>query len=381
MKKATRRQFGNVRKLPSGRWQASYWNAGARHAAPVTFAAKTDATVWLSAIETDISRGLWVDPAAGKATVADLLSRWLRSNPSKRSSSQARDRSIVENHVPKALGLRPLASVTRADIQSLVDLWAETNAPSSVGRQYSCIRAAFAWAEAADMIGRTPCRAIRLPKVELVERPVLTVGQLDGLADALGHDHAPMMWLGAVGGLRWAEVAGLTVGALDVLKGTVRVAAQLGRDGKLGPPKSSASRRALAIPTWLAEDLAGVMAARGLTAGDPDALVFVASDGSPLSYTNWRRRVWAPAAVRADLSGLRFHDLRSMAATALVASGVDVKTAQTRMGHSSPQVTLGIYARATVEADRAAADRMGEYFGASRTQRARRTLPKPSNGA
>jgi integrase len=56
---------------------------------------------------------------------------------------------------------------------------------------------------------------------------------------------------------------------------------------------------------------------------------------------------------------LRFHDLRSVSATALVAAGVDVRTAQTRLGHSSPVITLGIDARATAEADRRAADAVG----------------------
>jgi integrase len=45
-----------------------------------------------------------------------------------------------------------------------------------------------------------------------------------------------------------------------------------------------------------------------------------------------------------------------------VAAGVDVKTAQTRLGHSSPQVTLGIYARTTAENDRNASDLVGEIF-------------------
>ena len=48
-----------------------------------------------------------------------------------------------------------------------------------------------------------------------------------------------------------------------------------------------------------------------------------------------------------------------MAATALVAAGVDVKTAQARLGHSTPATTLGIYARATADADRRAADAIG----------------------
>lgn len=73
----TRRLFGSVRKLPSGRWQASYWHKGERHVARETFAVKTDAFAFLSTKETDILRGEWVDPSAGKIAFADFASQWL----------------------------------------------------------------------------------------------------------------------------------------------------------------------------------------------------------------------------------------------------------------------------------------------------------------
>jgi len=41
-----------VRKLPSGRWQASYWHEGERHVARETFATKTDALTFLSTKKT-----------------------------------------------------------------------------------------------------------------------------------------------------------------------------------------------------------------------------------------------------------------------------------------------------------------------------------------
>ena len=47
---------------------------------------------------------------------------------------------------------------------------------------------------------------------------------------------------------------------------------------------------------------------------------------------------------------------------ALVAEGVDLKTAQARLGHSNPRLTLGLYAQATEAADRSAADRLGSWF-------------------
>jgi len=53
-----------------------------------------------------------------------------------------------------------------------------------------------------------------------------------------------------------------------------------------------------------------------------------------LRYTNWRRRIWEPATTAAGCAGAGFHDLRRLNATTLVVGGIDVKTAQTRLGHA-----------------------------------------------
>lgn len=98
------------------------------------------------------------------------------------------------------------------------------------------------------------------------------------------------------------------------------------------------------------------LAKRGLTASDRDALVFVSPEGAVIDYAHWRKRVWLPACEAAGVPDLTFHDLRRVNATALVAERVDIKTAQTRLGHADPRTTLGIYARATGEGDRRAAD-------------------------
>jgi integrase len=104
--------------------------------------------------------------------------------------------------------------------------------------------------------------------------------------------------------------------------------------------------------------------------------VFPAPEGGPLRYANWRRRVWQPACIatgvgklikdpetkRERYEGAGFHDLRRANATGLVLAGVDLKTAQTRLGHSDPRLTLAVYAQATTDADKAAADALGAHF-------------------
>lgn len=172
----------------------------------------------------------------------------------------------------------------------------------------------------------------------------------------------PMVWLGAVRGLRWGGVAGLTVGSLDLLRGTLTVREQLGRDRRLGPPKSATGRRTLSLPGPLTDMLAAHLAASNTTAVDPERLVFTSPQGTPLDYSRWRQRVWLPAVKIAGLSGASFHDLRRANATALVLDGVDLKTAQARLGHSDRRLTLAVYAQAITEADKLAAERLGERF-------------------
>lgn len=90
--------------------------------------------------------------------------------------------------------------------------------------------------------------------------------------------------------------------------------------------------------------------------------MFPAEGGGPLDYANWRRRVWLPAVKLVGLEGLGFHDLRRACATYMVLDGLDPKTAQGRLGHSDPRLTLAIYAQTTGEGDRRAAAALAERF-------------------
>jgi len=107
----------------------------------------------------------------------------------------------------------------------------------------------------------------------------------------------------------------------------------------------------------------------GLTAADSDAWVFAWPSGAYLAYSAWRKH-WLRALSKADLpSGFGFHDLRRANATGLVSSGVDIRTAQYRLGQADVRMTLEIYARATNEADRAAAEAIGRLFDPERIER------------
>src|ERR1039458_8898064 len=95
----SRNSFGSTRQLPSGRWQATYRFEGHEFAAPTTYDTKRLADTFLAATRTDIERKTWTDPRLTKESFKVVAEEWLESNPDKRTSSLARDRSILENHV------------------------------------------------------------------------------------------------------------------------------------------------------------------------------------------------------------------------------------------------------------------------------------------
>jgi integrase len=330
-----------------------------------TFRTRKEAEQFESTQRADRARGTWIDPRRSSDRFGDVAEEWMRSHPAKKGSSLARDRSILDVHVLPQLREISVGKITQADVQRLVNEWTATLGPRTVRRQYAVLRAIMTFAVDTDRIGRSPSRKIKLPEERPVNHRIVTPAELRELAAAVGTDTSPMVYLGAVLGLRWGECAGLRVGGVDFLTRTVAVDVQLtrGEHGRMveGDPKWQ-SQRTMAAPETLIELLAQHFSRRGLTGATPEALVFVSPDGDALHYSNWRRRVWDPARKKVHLDELTFQALRTANTTAMVALAIDVKTAQTRAGHRRATTTLDIYARPTAAADRSAADRLGTYF-------------------
>ena len=89
-------------------------------------------------------------------------------------------------------------------------------------------------------------------------------------------------------------------------------------------------------------------------------LVFHDAIGGPVRASNLRYRVLGPAVRAIGLDGVTFHGLRHSAATEWVASGVDARTVQHRLGHTDPGLVLRLYAHSSTDADRLAADVVGD---------------------
>ena len=356
---AARRRFGRVRRLPSGRYQARYLGPdGVDRPAPGTFASKTSAEKWLVRKEAEIHDDQWLNPDLGRTAFGDYALAWIRERPSLRPNTEQVYRYLLARHLLPFFGNRPVADIKEAHVRrwrrELLDSGAS---PASVIKSYRLIKAIMNTAVDDGIIRSNPCRVRGAGEDRSSERPVLTVSEVAGLAEAMGERYRALVLLAVFGSLRWGELAALRRRDIDLNLGTVRVERSLselpGGGYLFGPPKSAAGQRVVVVPAAIKPALAHHLAT--FTAGQPDALVFTSPTGAPMRPSNFRRRVWYPALAKARLSRIHFHDLRHTGNTLTAATGATLRELMDRMGHSSTRAAL-VYLHASNARQRAIAD-------------------------
>ena len=86
--------------------------------------------------------------------------------------------------------------------------------------------------------------------------------------------------------------------------------------------------------------------------------VFPNEAGQPMNHSNTRSRYFEPELTKAELGKVRFHDLRHTYASLLIEQGKNIKYIQSQLGHSSPTVTLNVYAHLMKPVNQEAACRL-----------------------
>ena len=168
-------------------------------------------------------------------------------------------------------------------------------------------------------------------------------------------------------GMRRGEIFATEWSDIDSNRRRISISKAIKADGKLGNPKSESSVRSVAIGSNLLQLLKKMRAWQEENlpkkSWSQNNCVLCNNRGERANMNTFEHwwRAWADAN---GWPGLRFHDLRHSHATILIANGVDVKTTQMRLGHSSAEITLSIYAHAIPLADNAAAASMDvDLFG------------------
>jgi integrase len=372
--KGRRRRFGTVRRLPSGRWQVRYPGPdGVVRPADDTFATKTGAETWLTRKEAEILDGDWIDPDAGEILIADYAATWIEERPGLRPKTVRNYRGLLRSQVAPHLADVTVGELTLARVRrwrkKLLD---SGTSPITTAKAYRFLRAVMNTAVDDGLIKRNPCRIKGAGSEDSPERPVLSVAQVYALADAVGLRYRALILLAAFSSLRWGELAALRPEDINLDACTVRVTRQLNKPGAapvFGPPKSRAGRRVVDFADLIVPDLR-----QHLDAVPAGALAFTSPEGTALSNTNFRRRVWGPAVAAVGLEGVHIHDLRHTGNQFTANAGANTRELMVRMGHDSERAAL-IYLHSSDKRQRALADAVAKAARAELAQSKKATKP------
>jgi hypothetical protein len=207
----SRRRFGSIRRLPSGRWQARYrTNDGRQHLAPKTFATKTEATRHLAEVEADLSRGQWSDPRLGRTTFAAWAARWEATTVNLRANTQAAYRNLLRRYLLPTFGPMPLADLDAMAVRSwLAKLERDGVGASTRAKAYRLLSRILGTAIESGYLARNPCTIRGAASEPAPEMRFATVKQVAALADAIPPRFRALVLVAAYTGLRWGELAGL----------------------------------------------------------------------------------------------------------------------------------------------------------------------------
>jgi len=353
---ARHRHFGNVRRLPSGRWQARYRGPDGRmRAAPQTFGRKAEAERYLTLIEAQINRGEWTDPERAKITLADYADRWITERAGLRPRTVELYRWLLRRHIRPWLGDVPLGKIDTPLVREWRSkLLADGVSVSATAKAYRFLRAVLMTATNEDhILPRNPCQVRGADRENAAERPVLTISEVLALAGAVPTRYRAMILLTTFASLRFGEVTALERVDVDLEAATVRVRRSFvevrGEGLVAGPPKSQAGLRTVALPRAIADTMRQHLAE--YVGPSSTALVFTGPRGAPISRGNFRKLTgWKDVLASVGLVGVRFHDLRHSGNTMAARSGVSTRDLMARMGHDSIRAAI-IYQHATTEAD------------------------------
>lgn len=272
-----------------------------------------------------------------------------------------------KNQIAESLGDTPLTALTREMLQAHLNELAKTKSKSLVGKVRTYFKAVLDEALEADLIEKNPARKLDVPTTKATCKKYQTDEECQKLldraiAEGKPREHLIIRMCMSLGPRR-GEVFSLRRN--DYQPGRLRIDESVDADCVLGPTKTEGSATWIPLPVSLEVELCSWIARL------PKEQEFLFEgfilnsmpNGQPMRPANYLRRVLKPLATRAGVgaitvlnkkgkqvasSSVNFQSLRRTTATHGAKHGTQ-KDLQGTMRHSTPQMTMGVYAQSIPE--------------------------------
>lgn len=368
---------------------------------------KTEARKVRDAKRRELEQG--IKPDADKVTFREMAESYCKA---RREAKTAKEKTLKEDEsrlrvICELIGDIPLKDIDALTIESLLPAIRQHRinhgrkcSNTSLHKYYKAIKAVFNRAVKYDYLLKNPCDKVEnVPQDNPVERRSLTADEAERLLRCIDESEAKAYKETSEKEQRQIEW-GVDTLERDYLKGMIHISNVLAiRIGlatgmRLGEvlnlvwsditgnvitvhranTKTDAGARKIAIDRVTLKHLIDwkayqgeLLSSIGITQTDQHPVVCTGS-GTKTNPNNFRQwwNIWK---TENGFPDLLYHELRHTQATLLLANRVDIKTVQTRLGHSDPSMTLGTYGHAIPDNDQAAADLIGTIIGGKKEAR------------
>jgi integrase len=209
-----------------------------------------------------------------------------------------------------------------------------TNA--TVNRELTCLKTLLKKAVEWGKLENNPAETVKKLREKKQKMQMLSAAEADKLIEFAGDDLKPVLIIALNSGMRKGEILSLKWDDVDMKKGFIRIA----------ETKSGKSRN-VPINTQVYDTLKKCR----------NESAFVFYNPETRNHIKDVKTAFNNACERANIKGLRFHDLRHTAASWMVEAGVDLVTVSKILGHSSIEMTMR-YAHPTDENMRRAVEKL-----------------------
>lgn len=333
-----KKKLPTPQKLPSGVYRCQVMVGGKR----ISVVDENPAVAQAKAVA--LKNGLIEEKKAGPTmTVGEAIDRYVESKDTVLSPTTIRSYKSIRNNSLGNLEPMQLSDITKEAIQRHINALSRSKSPKYVRNVHGLLSTVLK-AYRPDFVLHTT-----LPKKQKKEIKIPTMEEIQFIAEkSKGTPFELPFLLATWMGLRTSEIRGLTWDCIEGDMLHVKQALVEGENGQvLKITKSYSGDRKIRIPEYIQD----------LINQQPRTDKYIIHYSRNSLYNRLKRMC-----ARYGIPHCRFHDLRHVQASVMLALGVPDKYAMERMGHASTNMLKTVYQHTMKSKSEEVADTVDKFF-------------------